>query len=339
MSAPTGSTAGRGRAASRTPKRPPRAVLATEDARWISTFLEAQAAERDAARNTLLAYGRDLRDFAGWLGRRGLGLCAAGRADIEAYLIACDADGLSRATRGRRLSSIRQLYRFAWGEGWCATDPAVELRGPGRGGRLPETLSEEEVGCLLEAARSHGRTEADRLRATCLLELLYATGMRVSELVALPLAAALGVPEMLLVRGKGGRERMVPLSRPARAALAAWTAHRLSEEDTARTAGRPAQRHLFPSRGKAGHLTRMGVHACLKDLSVAAGLSPARVSPHKLRHAFATHLLAGGADLRVIQTLLGHADISSTEIYTHVLEDRLRRTVLDHHPLARPEDP
>ncbi|MGY6411185.1 MAG: tyrosine recombinase [Alkalilacustris sp.] len=317
----------------------PRAAPCAEDLRWISAFLEAQAAERGAARNTLLAYGRDLRDYAGWLGRRGLGLAAAGQGDIEAYLVSCDAEGLSRATRARRLSAIRQLYRFAWGEGWCATDPAVDLRGPGRGGRLPEALSEEEVGRLLQAARAHGRTEADRLRATCLLELLYATGMRVSELVALPLSAARGEPEMLLVRGKGGRERMVPLSGPARAALAAWAAQRLAEEDAARAAGRTAGRHLFPSRARGGHLTRMAVHALLKDLAVAAGLSPDRVSPHKLRHAFATHLLAGGADLRVIQTLLGHADISSTEIYTHVLEDRLRRAVLDHHPLARPEDP
>ena len=307
--------------------------------RWISAFLDAQAAERDAARNTLLAYGRDLKDFSGWLERRGDSLDTAGRGAVEGYLMACDADGLSAATRARRLSAIRQLFRFAYDEGWRDTDPAAELRGPGRSGRLPHTLSEAEVGRLLEAARSNGRTGSERLRTTCLMELLYATGMRVSELVSLPLAASRGDPEMLLVRGKGDKERLVPLSRPARAALAAWLAHRDAEEDAARRSGRPASRFLFPSRGKAGHLTRVGFHGLLKELAVAAGLDPARVTPHRLRHAFATHLLAGGADLRVIQTLLGHADISSTEIYTHVLEDRLRSIVLDHHPLSRTDPP
>jgi len=303
-------------------------------ARWISTFLEAQAAERGAARNTLLAYGRDLRDFAGWAERRALPLTTLTRADIEAYLVACDAEGLAATTRARRLSAIRQLFRFAWDEGWRTDDPAAELRGPGRPGRLPRTLDEGAVDRLLAAARSHGRTEAERLRNTCLMELLYATGLRVSELVSLPLAAARGDPEMLMVRGKGGKDRLVPLSRPARAALAAWLALREADEAEARLTRRPSSRFLFPSRSAAGHLTRHGAHALIKDLAVAAGLSPDSVSPHRLRHAFATHLLAGGADLRVIQTLLGHADISSTEIYTHVLEERLRRTVLDHHPLA-----
>ncbi len=303
-------------------------------ARWISTFLEAQSAERDAARNTLLAYGRDLKDFAGWLAARGGTPETVDRATIEAYLVDCDAAGLSAATRGRRLSAIRQLFRFAYDEGWRGENPAAELRGPGRPGRLPRTLGEAEVTRLLDAARRHGRSEAERLRSTCLMELLYATGLRVSELVSLPLAAARGDPEMLLVRGKGNKERLVPLSRPARAALATWLAHRDAEEAAARVAGRAPSRFLFPSRGQAGHLTRAGFHSLLKDLAVAAGLSPAAVSPHRLRHAFATHLLAGGADLRVIQTLLGHADISSTEIYTHVLEERLRAAVIDHHPLA-----
>jgi integrase/recombinase XerD len=227
-----------------------------EAQRWISTFLEAQAAERDAARNTLLAYGRDLRDFAGWLSRRGMAVETVGRAEIEAYLVACDADGLAPATRARRLSAIRQLFRFAYDEGWRPDDPAAELRGPGRPGRLPRTLGEAEVTRLLDAARAHGRTDADRLRNACLMELLYATGLRVSELVSLPLAAARGDPEMLLVRGKGGKERLVPLSRPARAALAAWLAHRDAGEAAARSTGRPASRFLFPSRAGAGHLTR-----------------------------------------------------------------------------------
>ncbi len=302
---------------------------------WISAFLDAQAAERGAARNTLLAYGRDLIDFRDWLARRGGDFETASRDQIESYLIACDADGLATATRARRLSAIRQLYRFAHVEGWRTDDPAIQIRGPGRHKRLPGTLTVDEVDRLLTAARDKGRTEADRLRMTCLMELLYATGLRVSELVGLPLVAARGDPRMILVRGKGDKERLVPLSGPARAALAAWLCHRDTEEDVARVAGKPACKHLFPARGRAGHLTRHRFHGLVKELAVAAGIDPTKVSPHTLRHAFATHLLAGGADLRVIQTLLGHADLATTEIYTHVLDDRLRELVETHHPLAR----
>ena len=304
------------------------------DGRWISTFLEAAAAEQGAARNTLLAYGRDLADFAGWMTGRG-DLANATRAQIEAYLLHCDAQGLSRATRARRLSAIRQLFRFAHDEGWRSDNPAIQISGPGRDQRLPKTLSEDEVDRLLAAARSHGRGDADRLRNTCLMELLYATGMRVSELVSLPLAAARGDPRLLLVMGKGGKERMVPLSDPARAALADWLAHRDKMDEADRTARRSPSRFLFPSSGQAGHLSRVGFYGLTKGIAVAAGISPAKVTPHTLRHAFATHLLAGGADLRVIQTLLGHADIATTEIYTHVLDERLRRLVLEHHPLAQ----
>jgi integrase/recombinase XerD len=309
--------------------------------RWIVTFLADAAAARDAARNTQLAYGRDLKDFAGWLAARGQHFADAGRADIEAYLVAQEAAGLARATRARRLAAIRALYRFAHAEGWRADDPAIRLSAPARERRLPGTLGEDEVAALLEAARTEGRAE-DRLRNTCLMELLYATGLRVSELVSLPVAAARGDPAMILVRGKGGRERMVPLGPPARAAVAAWLAARDAREAGAGAgAGAKAgakSRFLFPGPGKEGHLTRMRCHAIIKALSLAAGLDPARVSPHTLRHAFATHLLAHGADLRVIQTLLGHADITTTEIYTHVLEDRLRELVLTHHPLARDTD-
>jgi integrase/recombinase XerD len=304
--------------------------------RWISTFLDAQAAELGSARNTLLAYGRDLKDFAGWLARRKRHFETTARADVEAYIVACEAEGLSAATRARRLSAVRQLFRFAYDEGWRKDNPAVQISGPGKAERLPKILSEAEVEALLAAAKVSGRNPAERARNTCLMELLYATGMRVSELVGLPVAAARGDPRMLLVKGKGGKERMVPLSSPARAALAEWLAVRDRAEERARIEVKaPPGKHLFPARGAAGHMTRQAFHGLLKDVAIAAGIAPAKVTPHVLRHAFATHLLAGGADLRAIQIMLGHADISTTEIYTHVLDERLKSLVLTHHPLAR----
>jgi integrase/recombinase XerD len=302
---------------------------------WLSAFLEAQAAEHDAARNTQLAYGRDLNDFAAWLAHRDQHYATAAESDVEAYLISCEAGGLSRATRARRLSSIRQLYRFAFDEGWREDNPAIRMTGPGRDKRLPGTLTEEEVSRLLDAART---TPRDATRNTCLMELLYATGMRVTELVTLPVAAVRGDPQMILVRGKGGKERLVPLSPPARRAITAWLAERDTAETAARAKGQPASRWLFPSHAKEGHLTRQAFFALIKDIATLAGVSPARVTPHVLRHAFATHLLAGGADLRAIQTMLGHADLSTTEIYTHVLDERLRDLVMTHHPLARKRD-
>jgi len=302
---------------------------------WISAFLEAQAAELGAATNTLLAYGRDLKDFAGWLNRHDIGFAEADQARIEAYLIDCDAQGLSRATRARRLSAIKQLYRFAFEEGWRDTNPAIQIKGPGRQKRLPKTLEVVEVDRLLQAARQTGRTQTDRLRNTCLMELLYATGMRVTELVSLPVSAARGDPRMLLVLGKGGKERMVPLSPPARDALAAWLAARDAAEEATLAKGGQRSRFLFPSRGKSGHLTRHRFFLLVKELAVRGGVSPDKVTPHTLRHAFATHLLANGADLRSIQTLLGHADVATTEIYTHVLDERLSELVLQHHPLAK----
>ncbi|MDF1854181.1 site-specific tyrosine recombinase XerD [Pseudooceanicola sp.] len=305
------------------------------DSRWISAFLEAQAAELGAARNTLLAYGRDLKDVTAWLASKGRDFTSASRDDVEAYLVHCDAQGFSRATRARRLSAIKQLYRFAFEEGWRSDNPAIQIRGPGRDKRLPKTLSVEEVDQLLTAARDHGRSDADRLRNTCLVELLYATGMRVTELVSLPVTAARGDPRMLLIRGKGDKERMVPLSTPSRQALTDWLAIRDIEEETARIKGKPVSRFLFPSHGALGHLTRNRFYLLIKEIALAGGVSPDKVTPHTLRHAFATHLLAGGADLRAIQTLLGHADLATTEIYTHVLEDRLLSLVEDHHPLMK----
>jgi len=304
--------------------------------RWISTFLEAQAAELGAATNTLLAYGRDLKDFVDWLERRkGPGLGTAARDEVEAYLIHCDAQGLAKSTRARRLSAIKQIYRFAFEEGWRKDNPAIQITGPGRDKRLPKTLDVAEVDRLLKAARTLGR---DRVRNTCLMELLYATGMRVSELVSLPVASARGDPRMLLIRGKGDKERMVPLSPPALGALAEWLAVWGANQDDRDSKGLSPSRFLFPSRGKSGHLTRHRFYLLIKELAVAGGVSPAKVTPHTLRHAFATHLLANGADLRSIQTLLGHADVATTEIYTHVLDERLTELVLEHHPLARDPD-
>lgn len=303
--------------------------------RWISTFLAAAAAEQDAARNTQLAYGRDLGDFAAYLAARQAHFASADRDMVEAYLVRCEAEGLSKATRARRLSAIRQLYRFALEEGWRNDNPALRMKGPGQDQRLPQTLSHDEVDRLLDAARDKGRSLSDQLRNRALLELLYATGMRVSELVELPVAAVRGDPRMVLVRGKGGKERMVPLSLPAREALVDWLARRDRDEDAAKANGKPASKYLFPSHGAGGHLTRHHFYVLIKQIAVLAGVSPAKVTPHTLRHAFATHLLAGGADLRVIQTLLGHADVATTEIYTHVLEDHLKELVLERHPLAR----
>ena len=301
----------------------------------IATFLDAQAAELDASENTRLAYARDLKDFVGWLTGQGIALDRAAQGDIETYLVSLDNVGLARATRARRLSAIRQFYRFAFEEGLRSDNPAVRIKGPAREKRLPKTLTEDEVDRLLRAARESGRS-SDRLRNTCLMELLYATGMRVSELVSLPVAAARGDPRMLLVRGKGGKERMVPLSPPAREAVVAWLSARDAREETVRIEkGVSGSRFLFPSSGKSGHLTRHRFYLLIKEFALAGGVSPDKVTPHTLRHAFATHLLARGADLRSIQTLLGHADVATTEIYTHVLEERLRDLVLEHHPLAK----
>ena len=298
---------------------------------WISNFLEAQAAELGAARNTQEAYGRDLKDFLSFLESLGAGFATADRAMVEDYLVQCEAIGLATATKARRLSSIKQLYRFAFEEDLRKDDPAIQVRGPRKDKRLPKSLSLQEVEQLLQTAHTMPKQRADKMRLTCLMNLLYATGMRVTELVSLPVAAVRGNPDMILVRGKGGKERMVPLSPDARDAVILWLS--LRDQDEAHT----KSTFLFPSRGKQGHLTRIWFFQQIKKLALMAGVDAEKVTPHSLRHAFATHLLAGGADLRSIQTLLGHADIATTEIYTHIQYERLRELVLEHHPLARPQ--
>lgn len=303
-------------------------------AHWVQAFLEAQAAELDAATNTQLAYARDLQNFAGWLKDKSLHFASATQDHVESYLIECDNEGLSNATRARRLSAIKQLYRFAFEEGWREDNPAIQVKGPSKSKALPKTLSVDEVARLLQAAR-----ETDNAaRNSCLMELLYATGMRVTELVTLPVAAARGDPRMLLVRGKGGKERMVPLSPPARIAMANYLVVRDADEEAGRKKGRPPSKYLFPSNAKAGHLSRQTFFLFIKKLALAANVAPEKVTPHTLRHAFATHLLAGGADLRAIQVMLGHADVATTEIYTHVVDERLTELVMQHHPLARKSD-
>lgn len=302
---------------------------------WISAFLDANAAELGASANTQEAYGRDLKDFAEWCSGKNKTFEEVSRDDIEAYLIQCEAQGLAQSTRARRLSSIKQLYRFAFEEGWRDNNPAIQIRGPGKSKRLPKTLEVVEVDRLLDAARQSGRNNHDRQRNTCLMELLYATGMRVTELVSLPASSARGDPRMLLIRGKGDKERMVPLSPPARIALAEWLKTRDATDEDSVAKGHKPSTYLFPSRGKAGHLTRHRFYLLIKEFAVFSGVPPEKVTPHTLRHAFATHLLNNGADLRSIQTLLGHADIATTEIYTHVLDERLRELVHEHHPLSK----
>lgn len=307
----------------------------------IEAFLDMLVAERGAAENTLSAYRRDLVDIDRFLGRRGAAIDTAKPDDLRAYLDhLAHQPGAGRGrssetaarTVARRLSAIRQFYRFLLSEGRRADDPSSGLDSPKLGRSLPKVLSEDDVDRLLEAAARREGPEGIRLVA--LLEVLYATGLRVSELVGLPRTAMSRDGAVLIVRGKGGKERLVPLSEPARYALAAYQAVRSHFLVPGREAAQAPW--LFPSRiARNGYLTRQRFAQLLKELAVDAGLDPERVSPHVLRHAFATHLLNRGADLRSVQKMLGHADISTTQIYTHVIDERLTRLVETHHPLAR----
>ena len=309
------------------------------DHRLISQFLEAHAAEVGASENTALGYGRDLMKFSEYLEAKNSALLEADRHAIEDYLMQCDRDGLAQSTIARRLSSIKQLFRFALDEGLRPDNPALQITGPGRRQSLPKTLSQDDVAALLDAAHAHGRSLADKAQNACLMELLYATGMRASELVGLPASAVRGDPRFILVTGKGGKERMIPITPGARGAIAAWLEHRDAAEEIARQNGHKPSPFLFPSRARSGHMTRHQLYNKIQKFADAARLDRSKVTPHVLRHAFATHLLENGADLRAIQTLLGHADIATTEIYTHVLEERLAELVLTHHPLAKMDLP
>ncbi len=304
----------------------------------IASYLEMLTAERGAAGNTIDAYRRDLEHFAGYLDEDGAEIREATTREITDYARSLAEDGLAPASRARKLSAVRQLYKFLVAEGVVAEDPAARLTGPKLSRSLPKTLSVAEVDKLIERAGNRaiglaGRERARALRLHCLVEMLYATGMRVSELVGLPRNVLKGDARVLTIVGKGGRERLVPLNTSARMALDRYLA--LGEDPEDGVSPMLKTKWLFPSRGEGGHFTRQRLAQELKELATEAGIDPERVSPHVLRHAFASHLLDRGADLRAVQQLLGHADISTTEIYTHVLEERLKQLVLNHHPLAK----
>jgi len=305
----------------RRPRRPDR----------IGPFLDMMAAERGASPNTLAGYRKDLEGFVAHLAERGLTPDTADATAVRGYLVALDEKGLAASSVARKLSAVRQLFRFLFAEGIRTDDPTLVVDGPKQGRALPKLLSEEEVSLLLAAA--HAQPGAEGLRLAAMLEILYASGLRVSELVGLPLAAVKRDPRVVIVRGKGDKERLVPVGGPARQALEAYLAARdrfVPGRDRGATSP-----WLWPSRGAEGHVTRQRFAQMLKELAVLVGIDRDKVSPHVLRHAFASHLLAHGADLRSVQQMLGHADISTTQIYTHVLDARMQALVRDHHPLAR----
>jgi integrase/recombinase XerD len=318
----------------------------TSDAGLIHLFLDMLAAEQGAGDNTLDAYRRDLLDFSEFLARDRQGFAGVETQALRDYLADLDARGFKSTSVARRLSAMRHLFRFLLHERIRSDDPAAILSGPKRGRGLPKVLSISDVDRLLMRAKALAdmpeASASQRLRALrlyCLLEVLYATGLRVSELVALPLSASRRDARMIVVRGKGDKERLVPLNEPSRQAMADYLAAMQALKPEKKHSGpasknRSASKWLFPSFGESGHLTRQHFARDLKELAAAAGLTPRLVSPHVLRHAFASHLLHNGADLRIVQTLLGHTDISTTQIYTHVVEERLKSLVRDLHPLA-----
>lgn len=294
----------------------------------LELFLEMMAVERNAAANTLKNYGRDLERFAAYAKKRGETLDTAGADDIADWLGVLEAEGLSASTAALKVSALRQFYQFLYAEGVRGDNPTAAIDRPRTKRPLPKILSVDEARRIVEAAAKEEGPKALRLKA--MVETLYAAGLRVSELVSLPLAAYRSGEPYLLVRGKGGKERLAPLGGAAAAALDDY----LSVRGVFLNEGAVSP-WLFPSRGKTGHVTAARFAQMLKDLAVAAGVEPSRVSPHVLRHAFATHLLDGGADLRAVQQMLGHADITTTQIYTHVAQDRLRDLVFTKHPLAK----
>lgn len=311
--------------------------MAGQDSAQLERFLEMMSAERGSALNTLTSYEGDLNDLADFLATRKVAVSEAASSDLSAYLVHLSTQGFAASSQARRLSSMRQFYKFLYSEGLRSDDPTGILDAPRRVRSLPKTMSVANVTALLAQAKQEAEMEGpgqlSRIRMHLLLELLYATGMRVSELVSLPAKVLRHEGRFLMIRGKGNKDRMVLLSRAAMAAMDAY--------DRARKAlitpreGQPESAWLFPSNGREGHLPRQVFARDLKDIAIRAGLTPSTISPHVIRHAFASHLLQNGADLRAVQELLGHSDISTTQIYTHVLEERLQELVQTHHPLAK----
>jgi integrase/recombinase XerD len=295
----------------------------------IEAFLDMMSAERGASRNTLEAYKRDLTAFEDSAGD----LKGATREDIKRYLAKLSRSGAAATSQARRLSSLRQYFAFLYAEGMRGDDPTLAVEAPRRARPLPKVLSQADVGELIKAARAKAAQSAEGKRLLCLVEVFYAAGLRVTELATLPLAAVKRRENFLFVKGKGGKERVAPLNDEARNAITGYLDVRA--EFLPRVKNAAAERYLFPSRGAEGHLTRRRCHQMMKELAVAAGVDPAKLSPHVLRHAFATHLVEGGADLRSVQTMLGHSDISTTQIYTHVASERLKKVVNAAHPLSR----
>ena len=297
----------------------------------IEKFLEAKYAEEGLSENSILAYSRDLEKVSIKIGKSLLGVT---QSELEKYIIFLQKIGHSRSTRARHLSSIKQFFKFCVEEGYLSTDPTSQLSTPKSTKLIPKTLTLEEVDALLKVANTQGNTEFERARNRCLMELLYASGMRISELMSLPVTTVRGKPKMILIKGKGSKERLVPLSPPAIDALVQWLKFRDEKEELSFKAGLKRSNFLFPSNSKNGYLTRNWFFNKIKSWATEAGVKSENVSPHTIRHAFATHLLSNGADLRVIQTLLGHSDITTTEIYTHIVNDELKSTLEEHHPLS-----
>ena len=301
----------------------------------IFTFLEAKTVETDASENTIKSYNLDLIRYFDWISSCNVQIFEAKLSHIELYLVNLKDCGLSIGSRARHLSAIKQFYRFAVEEGWAQVNPALQISSPGRSKKLPQSVTIEVIERLLKAAGEEAKNKSLRARNICLMTLLYATGMRVSEMMSLPLDAVKGSPNMVLVSGKGSKERLVPLSKLARSSIKIWIEERKILLNAAKTQNyTPNSKYLFPSNSKSGYLSRQWLFKKLKKWATLAGIDQNKVSPHVIRHAFATHLLANGADLRVIQTLLGHSDLGTTEIYTHVVEERLNDLVFNHHPLS-----
>ncbi len=305
-----------------------------KDAAQLESFLDMMGAERGASINTIAAYRRDLLDFAGHRAAKGGSAKDASRDDIKAYLARMSKSGIAGSTQARRLSALRQFFGFLYSEGIRKDDPTDAIDAPRRERPLPKVLSRDDLDTLIGAARTQSEKSAEGLRLLCVIEMLYASGLRVSELATLPLSAARNRDGFLLVKGKGGKERLAPLNDHARDAIAGYMTAREDFLPAGVRRGH-AERFLFPSRSAEGHLTRRRLHQMLKELALKANIDPDKLSPHVLRHAFATHLVEGGADLRSVQTLLGHSDIATTEIYTHVAKDRLTQVVESAHPLSR----